>query len=947
MPRAKPAPKGGGSGTTPLSAELLRAVGHTPGLPTPLTSILQGVFAEIKAGEVSRNVVIQSGLIQQVVAVLETEYAICSTDLLQVKQRLQKMKLLTQACGALSQDLVDLVAPILKLVCLVLGEMSKGEETLAALGLLAMLLLRVPVLVVDRLGEMLGYLAVLTGVQEGKAGSSLVPTNLPHLHFTQTANSDPDLKRDSCPDTSESELSDSGEMMVTGGDFQKRRLEAMVQKEALYTLGLLAKRVPKKEVVSFWFLFLPDRCYSPLSSSVTSLCLHHNKRVRQHALSIMAEFLNHSGQFLALAQHSDKTTSYTSLSTALAVSLATLHTTMLLRLREPLGPTELVAVLKLVALMTEHAPYPRLDPSLMDLVITSCLYLANEERNPVIQVAVLSVFSSLCQHRTSEPALVNNASALFHSMLLRARPDLSTSNPDNNVRYMAMQALASLATVDIHTFVKQAGEVKKLLDSSLEDSDPSVVLHAFRFIKSFARNLTSLVESESHTGEVEDSKVKNLATSFWVDFLKPSNFTLLDKHPNANIKSAFCDCLAEMGGFLYSELPEPKKLLCITYILSQCGEGRVEDGVGKPGISLERQIQDRAALSSSLRTLGIVVMYPTYVTDTAFHIDVADAILPHLPPVETLKAHQPPQLRPQQPAPRPHGLDPSNKAVRVSASWALANLTDTLVQAEKECEEDFPVTIAKTILYTAISAAKDPTSAVNTKSNAVRSVGNMLYYLRRDRVGGDEEFEKVMSVGAACMVDNIKTGKIMKIRWNACYAASNILRKKGLDKNYAWKMELLECLLETVRNFQNFKVRINAAVALGSASSRETLGDFYIPVVEGLVDSLGSTHSEEVFGEWQHQENLRDQLSISLCQVLALCKEEKEFSKVCSVVGDSWDLVETSLNHSIKRISPEKSSPFLAASQRAEQLARGSLSGREEVIMLCKLLRELSNDWGG
>eukprot|EP00092_Neocalanus_flemingeri_P101336 GFUD01129574.1.p1 GENE.GFUD01129574.1~~GFUD01129574.1.p1 ORF type:complete len:911 (-),score=287.76 GFUD01129574.1:124-2856(-) len=910
MPRAKPAPKGG-SGTTPLSSEMVRAVGHIPGTPSSLSSCLQGLAAEIKAGEVSRTLVIQSGLIQQVVCLLESDYkADSSPDLLSSKQRLLKLKLLTQACGALSHDLTDLTAQVLSLVCRVLG-----------------------------------FLAVLSGVQEGREGCSLVPTNLPHLHFTQTANNDPDLKRDSCPDTSESDMSD-GEMMGQGGDFKRRRLEAMVQKEALYTLGLVAKRVPKKEVVSYWFLFLPDRCYSPLSSSVTSLCTHHNKRVRQQALSIIAEFLNHSGQFLALAQHTEKTTSYTSLSTALAVSLATMHTTLLARLREPLGPTELVAVLKLVALLTEHAPYPRLDSSLLDLVIRSCLDLAREERNPVIQVAVLSVFSSLCQHRTKEASLVNSASALFHSMLIRARPDLSTCSPDNNVRYMAMQALASLATVDIHTFIKQAGDVKKLLDSSLTDSDPSVVLHAFRFIKSFARNLTSLVETESHKGEVEDSKVKNLATSFWVDFLKQSNFALLDKYPNANIKSAFCDCLAEMGGLLYSELPEPKKLLCITYILSQCGEGRVEDG---GVVSLERQIQDRAALSSCLRTLGIVVMFPTYVTDTAFHIDVADAILPHLPPTQTQLASQAPQLRPQQPTPAPRypGLDPSNKAVRVSASWALANLTDTLVQAEKDCEEDFPVTIARNILYTAINAAKDPTSAVNTKSNAVRCVGNMLYYLTRDRVGGEEEFDKVMSAGADCMLNNIKTGKIMKIRWNACYAASNILRKEGLEKNYVWKVELLECLLETVRNFQNFKVRINAAVALGSAVSRGALGDFYIPVLEALVDSLGNTHSEEVFGEWQHQENLRDQLSISLCQVIALCREEKEFSKVCSVVGDSWDLVETSLTHSIKRISPEKSSPFLAASQAAEQLARGNLAGREEVMMLCKLLRELAMDWGG
>jgi len=945
MPRAKPSPKGGGTSTTPLSPELMRSVSHIPGLPPPLLTSIQGVFSEIKCGEVSRNTLLQSGLLQDLVNTLNSDYKVDTTgDLLGVKQRVLKLRLLTELCGALSPDLVDITATVLNLVCKVLGEKGKGEESLAALGLLAILLLRVPGLMGDRLGEVLGYLAVLSGVEEGKEGCSLVPTNLPHLHFTQTANSDPNLKRDSCPDTSESDMSD-GEMMVGNiGDYKRRRQEAMVQKEALYTLGLVAKRVPKKEVVSFWFLFLPDRSYSPLSSSVTSLCVNHTKKIRQQALSIMAEFLNHSGQFLNLAQHSDKTTSYTSLSTALAVSLSSLHRTLLSRMREAQGPTELVAVLKLVALLTEHAPYPRLEPCLLDMVVRSCLDLASDDKNPVIQVAILSVFSSLCQYRTKEAALVNLTPPLFHSILLRARPDLSTSAPDNNVRYMAMQALGALATVDIHTFIKQAGDVKKLLDCSLEDPDPSVVLHAFRFIKSFARNLTSLVESEMQTGEVEDSKVKNLASSFWVDFLKHQNFSLLDKYPNANIKSAFCDCLAEIGGFLFSELPEPKKKLFITYILSQCGEGRVVDG-DAPIPSLERQIQDRAALSSCLRTLGIVVMFPSYITDTAFHIDVADAILPHLP--RQLEQDGAPQLRPQQPTARHQGLDPSNKAVRVSASWALANLTDTLVQAEKDCEEDFPVVIARNILYSAISAAKNPNSAVNTKSSAVRCVGNMLYYLTRDRLGGEEEFEKVMGVGASCMLENIKTGKIMKIRWNACYAASNILKKKGMEKNYVWKMELLECLLETVRDFQNFKVRINAAVALGSAATRGTLGDLYIPVMEGLVDSLSSTHSEEVFGEWQHQENLRDQLSLGICQIIAICKDEKEFSKLCSVVSDSWDLVESSLRQSIRRISPEKSSSFLAASQTAELLSDGRLAGKEEVVMLCKLLKELSMDWDG
>ena len=143
---------------------------------------------------------------------------------------------------------MDITATVLNIVCRVLGEKWKGEESLAALGLLAILLLRVLGLLEDRLGEVLVSLVVLRGAEEGKDGCSLVPTNLPHLHFTQTANSDPDLKRHSCPDTSKSDMSD-GEKMGTVGDFNWRRQEALVQKETLYTwLSVCLRKYPNANI---------------------------------------------------------------------------------------------------------------------------------------------------------------------------------------------------------------------------------------------------------------------------------------------------------------------------------------------------------------------------------------------------------------------------------------------------------------------------------------------------------------------------------------------------------------------------------------------------------------------------------------------------------------------------------------------------------------------------
>ena len=64
--------------------------------------------------------------------------------------------------------------------------------------------------------------------------------------------------------------------------------------------------------------------------------------------------------------------------------------------------------------------------------------------------------------------------------------------------------------------------------------------------------------------------MRNLTVAFWVDFLKPANFQLLESLTNPNIRSAFADCLAEIGPDLYTDLPDKKRIVCITYILGQC-----------------------------------------------------------------------------------------------------------------------------------------------------------------------------------------------------------------------------------------------------------------------------------------------------------------------------------------------------------------------------------------
>ena len=103
---------------------------------------------------------------------------------------------------------------------------------------------------------------------------------------------------------------------------------------------------------------------------------------------------------------------------------------------------------------------------------------------------------------------------------------------------------------------------------------------------------------------------------------------------------------------------------------------------------------------------------------------------------------------------------------------------------------------------------------------------------------------------------------------------------------------LLPCISTTSISSESFfQVRINAALALGSVSERAILGDKFQEILSGLLLSMEKAYSLEVFGEYQHQAGLIDQLSLTTCQLFALadrylnfCFLVKCFSMLCMLL---------------------------------------------------------------
>ena len=120
----------------------------------------------------------------------------------------------------------------------------------------------------------------------------------------------------------------------------------------------------------------------------------------------------------------------------------------------------------------------------------------------------------------------------------------------------------------------------------------------------------------------------------------------------------------------------------------------------------------------------------------------------------------------------------------------------------------------------------------------------------------------------AGVTKNIESGSL-KTRWNACHAASNILKNPvlpigGEENDYPWTDGLYRALIHSVRQCRNYKVRINACRALATPQQRIKYGQQFDPVVQAILAAWEACHKEEEneFQEYRYKEQLKDQVKI-------------------------------------------------------------------------------------
>ncbi|PPR83440.1 hypothetical protein GOBAR_AA37273 [Gossypium barbadense] len=272
-------------------------------------------------------------------------------------------------------------------------------------------------------------------------------------------------------------------------------------------------------------------------------------------------------------------------------------------------------------------------------------------------------------------------------------------------------------------------------------------------------------------------------------------------------------------------------------------------------------------------------------------------------------------------------------SVRIPASWALANICDSIrhfvddVPLKQSTDSETNFHLVDLLIECALRLTKD---GDKVKSNAVRALGNLSRFVRYTSSCLDKKPVAKIGFSSTCnqvtmlparndlnafdggvipssypaslkdlhwlermvqaFISCVTTGNV-KVQWNVCHALSNMAPS------------VFGILLLLLRDSSNFKIRIQAAAALAVPEAAVDYGKSFPDIVQGLehvVENLGSD-SISAPSSFKYRIALEKQLTSTLLHVLSLAsatdhKPLKDFLvKKASFLEDWFKMLYSSL----------------------------------------------------
>ena len=274
--------------------------------------------------------------------------------------------------------------------------------------------------------------------------------------------------------------------------------------------------------------------------------------------------------------------------------------------------------------------------------------------------------------------------------------------------------------------------------------------------------------------------------------------------------------------------------------------------------------------SSSVRALGVYVTFNSLKEDQNFLNDLSQCLLTLL-------------------------NNDTNNLVRQKAAWSLSNLSEVLVENADKLGKPFTDEFNLTVWLRLLDASSNTCARESDKlkSYLVRTIGNLIRYITgfdTETIGKElkdlSRVEKTItkSIETLCQCRNVK---MLKVKWNLSHAigvAMHSFSSWQLQlENKKWLLMFYDTLLDLFTQSNNFKVRINACIALMTVSLVDKKSNVYARLDQVnyrlsesifvrlwmcLIDTFSKINNEnisliDITNELQHKTTLIHQVSFS------------------------------------------------------------------------------------
>lgn len=303
------------------------------------------------------------------------------------------------------------------------------------------------------------------------------------------------------------------------------------------------------------------------------------------------------------------------------------------------------------------------------------------------------------------------------------------------------------------------------------------------------------------------------------------------------ISSTACDCLASIGAPIFELLPYQKRIFCLTNLLHLT------------------KSQSNLIRAASVRALGVYVTFASLKEDQNFLTDLSLCLL------NLIK-------------------NDGNNLVRQKTAWSISNLSEVLIENIERVGnvfiEEFNLSIWYQLLDSTTIACNRESEKL--KSYLVRALGNLINYASSTDIEllenqldlGKVEKSISKAIETLCLCKNVK---MLKVKWNLSHAIGVAMKRFNnwslAHKNSQWLHLFYATLLELFTNSNNFKVRINACIALMSINSgdvniiKNTADEsIYLKIWYALIEGFSKLKNDSIdaSNELQHKTTLTQQV---------------------------------------------------------------------------------------